>query len=173
MAILVPECRCPSNEIVSRPKMPCGGAEGKACNRSVPGKSRVFEVFSHGLGISEVMSVRDKAVEKFFPGASSHLANRYGKKLPQSHPDEALVDVNPFRGVSVQERVFERDLLSGRQPDGALSLQVQQEPPADHVLWLAVWLGPVPCEAQPPREGTAPFLRMFGDRLPDKSHIRG
>src|SRR5208283_2210058 len=118
------------------------------------------------------MVLLDEAVAQFLQRASSHLVNRDGGKLPQRHLDGALVDLYLFRRASMQERVLERNLFHWGKTDGALTFQVQQEAPADHVLGLPVWLGPVPCKAQPPRQGTAPFIRMFGDYLPDKRNVR-
>ena len=86
----------------------------------------------------------DEAVAQFFQRASSHLANRDRKKLPQGLFDRVLDDLYLFRRASMQQRVLERDLFHWGKTDGTLALQIQQEPPADHVLGLAVWLGPVP-----------------------------
>ena len=72
----------------------------------------------------------------------------------------------------MQERI-KRSLFPWGKMDGALTFQIEQKPTADHVLGLAVWLGPVPSMAQPPRQGTAPFLGVFGDHLPDKTNVSG
>jgi len=170
MAIFFSERWSPPDEMISRPQMPCRRTEGKACNRPVRGKSHVLEVLPHGLGVSEIMVLLDEAVEEFFQGGSSHLMNRDGKKLPQRFLDRASVDLDPFRRTSLQERI-ERNLFPWGKTDGALTFQIQQEPTADHVLGLPVLLGPVPCKAQPPRQGTAPFLRVFGDHLPDQGNV--
>jgi hypothetical protein len=152
--------------------MPCRRGKDKTCHRPIPGKNHVLEVFSHGLGISQVMVLLDKAVAELLQRAPSHLVNRDGRKLPQKLFDGALVNFHPLRRASVQERIHERSSFPWGKTDSALSFQVQQEPPADHVLGLAVWLGPVPCKTQSPRQGTPTILRVLDDHLPDKSNIR-
>ena len=124
------------------------------------------------LRVPQIMVLLDKAVEQLFQGTSSHLKNRNGEKLPQRLLDGTAVDLDPFRGTSLQERILERNLFHWGKTDGALAFQIQQESTTDHVLGLSVGLGPVPREAQPPRQGAPPFLRVLGDHLPDKSNVR-
>ena len=57
--------------------------------------------------------------------------------------------------------------------NGALTFQIQEQSPADHVLWLPVGLGPVPGGAKPLGESTTPFIWMIGNHLPDKSNVGG
>ncbi len=159
--------------MVTRPKMPCGRREGKACDRSVPGKSHVLEVLSNRLSVSQVVVLLYEAVENLFQGASSHLPNRDGEKLSQRLFDGALVYFHSFRRTSVQEGIFRWNLFHRGKTNCAFALQIQKESPADHVLGLSVWLGPVPRDAQPPRQGTTPLFRMIGDHLPDKSNVCG
>ena len=172
LAILFPECWSPPDEVISRPQMPCGRGECKTCQRPVPRKSHILEVFPHWLGVPQIMMLFDEAVKKFLQGGSSHLENRDGEKLPQRLFDETPVDFHQLRPASVQQGILERDLFHWGKNDGALAFQVQQEPPADHVLGLAVWLSPVPCKTQSPRQGAPAILRVLGNHLPDKRDVR-
>ena len=46
MAILFSERWSPSDEMISRPQMPCRGAEDKARNRPIPGKNHVLDMLT-------------------------------------------------------------------------------------------------------------------------------
>src|SRR5208283_363278 len=75
------------------------------------------------LRVPQIMVLLDKAVEQLFQGTSSHLKNRNGEKLPQRLLDGTAVDLDPFRGTSLQERILERNLFHWGKTDGALAFQ--------------------------------------------------
>jgi hypothetical protein len=65
--------RRPADKIISALDMARGRREGKASNRCLIRKGNIFEVFSHGLRIAQVMVVVNKAIEKSLLGSAPNL----------------------------------------------------------------------------------------------------
>jgi hypothetical protein len=71
--VLFSALRRPADKIIPALDMARGGRESKAGNRSLIKKDYIFEVFSHGLRIPQVMVVVNKAIEESLLGSASNL----------------------------------------------------------------------------------------------------
>jgi len=71
--VLFSALRRPADKIIPALDMTRGGRESKAGNRSLIEKDHIFEVFSHGLRIAQVMVVVNKAIEESLLGSTPNL----------------------------------------------------------------------------------------------------
>lgn len=61
------------------------------------GEYHLFEMFSHGLNVTEIMKLGDEAVVELLEGGAPDLMNDNGSQFSNIGFDRTLIDVDLFR----------------------------------------------------------------------------
>lgn len=160
----------PADKAVPATDVPGSRRPGQTGNRPLPGKYHIFEMFSHGLNVTEVMKLSDKTVVEFLKGGAPDLMNNNGAKLSKIGFDRTLVDLDPLRFFAIPGAAVDIS-PSGGQLDEAFGLKTQQESAADHVFGMAVGLDPPPGLADLLGKSGPVGIRMGLDQIPDKVDV--
>ena len=133
----------PADEGVPGTDMIGGRGKGQASNWTIICIGDIFQMLAHRLTVAEIMKLMDKAVEQFFSGALSDLAQDNRSKFSHCGIDGILSYDNFFRRLTPGKRIG-RGGFSRWQREVPFPLQFEHQSPADHVLEITVGLHPIP-----------------------------
>ena len=132
---------------VSHPDVAGSGTEAHARQRSSRCVSNILQVLAHRLGIPQiVILVHETLVEALTRGAPDH-AQIEGLEGYKRTRDRGYVNGNLRRSGFLRREPGKLPFLR-RERDEPLSVELQHESPADHILRDPIRLGPVPLTAE-------------------------
>jgi hypothetical protein len=143
---------------------------GQTGNGPPIGKGHVFEVFSNGLAVAQIVMLADETVAKLLLCSPSDLLKGYGQKGTYGAMDWRLINGDPNRGLAVGQGIG-RSLFGGRQLDASLGLQEQEQAATEHVFEGAIGLPPIPCPAELLGNEAPAGGGMCGDDLLNQGNI--
>lgn len=128
-------------------------------------------MFADRLAIAQVVILPDHGVEKFLLGRPAHLAQLDGGKFRQGGRDRSWLKIESRRNCSSSQGIIVVVEDSGRKSYQLVPFKMEQKPPADAILELAVGLAPVPGLAEPARNGATTFASILVNDLEDEGKI--
>ena len=159
MKIVLSDLFAPTNEPISYSNIPWRRPPCYTGNRTVIGKSNVFEVLSNGLSIAKVMVLAYEAVKDLLKGSSANLLKVDGKQVGNRTMNGRFID-RYFRWFLSFCEWVDRGEFLGRQFDEAFRFQDKEQASADHVLEEPIRLSPVPLSANFLRNEAPALIRV-------------
>ncbi len=139
----------PSKIPVSRPDMAGSGREAHAGKGPSFREGDVFYVLAHRLGMAQVMVVLNKARIESLPRRAADHAKIDGREGRERTHNRGGIHCW-LRWCASFRREPRKLPFFRRERDASLPVELEHEPPTDHVLERPVRLGPIPETAQFP-----------------------
>ena len=171
--VLLSHLGAPSYEPVSASDVAWSRRPAKTRNGTVVEQNQVLQMLTHRLGIPKVVEVLDEAVEELLMSTAANLEDLDAFINQAKIPGNGrLIDKGKSRLPALRQRIRGR-LALGRKVDMAGSIQFEHKRATDLIAQGAVWLNPVPCQAEPLRESASALEGVFLDQPADEAEVLG
>lgn len=168
MDMPAPTWSIPPDVSVPAPDMPRGGRPGKAGNRPSTSECQIFEMFSNGSCITEIVELSEQSVMEFLESSTSYLMNGDWTERGNVAPDRALIDCYRFGRYNVATA---RGAPLRGQLDILFGFKAQKKSATNHVFGKTIGLRPVPDSADLAGQGRPVIVRIARDEIPDEIDV--
>ena len=131
----------PADIAVSAPDVPWSRRPGKACKGPSVSEGQVFEVFSNGSCVAQVVELCEQSVMKRLKSSASDLVNGYGGEGSNVGADRSLIYCDELGSHRMGATC---SASPRRQLDVSFGLKAQQKPATNGILGVSIGLCPVP-----------------------------